>query len=203
MASLKPSNILIFGATGTIGKFITEKIISADPPFKHITIFTSANTAGTKGDLLGSWKAAGNVSVVTGDIDSDADVSAAYEDHAIDTVVSAVGRGAIDKQVGLVRLAEQAGGVRWFFPSEFGTDVEYGPASRGEKPHQKKLALRDYVRGEVRRLRVTYVVTGPYFEMWVRGQPGLEVAGRFDVKNKEAHLVDEGEGKVGFTTMPE
>ncbi|KAL2274894.1 hypothetical protein FJTKL_02636 [Diaporthe vaccinii] len=202
MASLKASNILIFGATGFIGTFITEKVIAAQPGFNHITIFTSANTVNTKGELLDKWKKAGNVTVVTGDVESEEDVSAAYKDHNIDTAISAFGRGAIDKQVNLIKWADHPGSVKWFFPSEYGTDVEYGPQSAGEKPHQQKLKVRKFIREEVKNVQVTYVVTGPYFESWVGRPEGLGVAPGFDVQKKEAWLV-EADGKIGFTTMPD
>lgn len=202
MASLKASNILIFGATGFIGTFITEKVIAAQPAFGHITIFTSTNTVNTKAELLDKWKKAGNVTVVTGDVESEADVSAAYRDHDVDTVISAFGRGAIAKQVDLIRWADKSGSVKWFFPSEYGTDVEYGPQSRDEKPHQQKLQVRRFIREEVENVQVTYVVTGPYFESWVDRPQGVDVAPGFDVAKKEAWLV-EADGKVGFTTMPE
>lgn len=202
MASLKASNILIFGATGFIGTFITDKVIAAQPAFNHITIFTSANTVSTKGDLLDKWKKAGNVTVVTGDVDSEADVSAAYRDHDIDTAICAFGRGAIAKQVDLIRWADNSGKVKWFLPSEYGTDIEYGPQSKHEKPHQQKLKVRRFIREEVRNLQVTYVVTGPYFESWVGRPEGVDVRPGFDVPKKEAWLA-EADGKIGFTTMPE
>ena len=202
MASLKASNILIFGATGFIGTFITEAVIAAQPAFNHVTIFTSTNTVNTKGELLDKWKRAGNVTVVVGDVDSEADVSAAYKDHNIDTVISAFGRGAIAKQIELIRWADKSDTVKWFFPSEYGTDIEYGPQSKGEKPHQQKLKVRKFIREEVKDVQVTYVVTGPYFESWVERPQGIEIGTGFDVAKKEAWLV-EPDGKVGFTTMPE
>ena len=198
MASFKPSHILIFGGTGVIGKFITEALINAKPSFDRLTLFTSPNTVSTKPDLLNKWKAAG-VSVIAGDVDKEDDVKAAY--HGVDTVVSAVGRGAIDKQISLIRLAEESDSVKWFFPSEYGTDIEYGPKSPNEKPHQKKLAVRKFIRENIQRLKITYLVTGPYFDMWVHTSAGAEEAGGFDVRHKEADLIEDGQGKVGFTTM--
>lgn len=205
MAAIQASNILIFGATGVIGKYITEKVISAQPAFNHVTIFTSQETVENKRPLLDGWKKAGNVTVVTGSADAEADVRAAYKDHQIDTVICAFGRAAIAKQIDLLRWADEDGGVRWFLPSEFGTDVEYGPRSRDEPPHQQKLRVRRFVGGGLRRVRVTYVVTGPYFESWVERAPGLPggASTGFDVGRREALLIGDGEGRVGFTTMPD
>lgn len=203
MSSVRATNILIFGATGLIGQFITQKVIGAQPAFQHVTIFTSKETVDKKGALLDGWKKVGNVSVVTGSADSESDVRAAYKEHNIDTVICAFGRGAIAKQIDLIRWADHDG-VQWFFPSEFGTDIEYGPKSKDEKPHQQKLKVRRFIREEVKQLQVTYLVTGPYFETWVIGRmPDLEVSPGYDVDKKEALLIEDGDGRIGFTTMPE
>lgn len=210
-SSLKASNILIFGATGFIGTYITEKIITAQPAFNRVTIFTSPETAASKSDLLAGWQkqAGGHVSVVTGSVDSEADVKAAYREYRIDTVVCALGRGAIAKQIALLRWADEGDDVRWFLPSEYGTDVEYyGEAGRDEKPHQQKLRVRAFVRdGGVRRVAVTYVVTGPYFESWAReatpsGIKDIAVSW-FDVPAREAQVIEDGAGRIGFTSMPD
>lgn len=214
-SSLKASNILIFGATGFIGTYITEKIITAQPAFDRVTIFTSPERAASKSNLFAGWQkqAGGHVSVVTGSVDSEADVKAAYREHHIDTVVCALGRGAIAKQIALLRWADEGDDVRWFLPSEYGTDVEYyggGPDDRGrdEKPHQQKLRVRDFVRdGGVRRVAVTYVVTGPYFESWARevtpsGIKDIAVSW-FDVAARETQLIEDGAGRIGFTSMPD
>ncbi|KEZ45232.1 hypothetical protein SAPIO_CDS2702 [Scedosporium apiospermum] len=200
MTSFKPSRILIFGATGQIGYFITEAILSANPAFPHVTIFTSENTASTKADLLKNWTSRG-ASVITGDVTDKNQVLAAYKD--IDTVVSAVGRNVLDHQTNLLQWADEQenGSVKWFFPSEYGTDIEYGPKSATEKPHQLKLKVRKFAREQLKRVKPTYLVTGPYVDMYFT-LPGFnERIGGFDVKNKRAILVEDGNGKVGFTTM--
>lgn len=204
MAALNASNILIFGATGFIGTYITEKILAAQPSFRSVTIFTSPATVESKAELLEGWKQRGNVSVITGSADSELDVKAAYKDKQIDTVVCAFGRGAIAKQIELIRWADETEGqVRWFFPSEYGTDIEYGPQSKDEKPHQQKLKVRNFIREQVKNLKVTYVVTGPYFESWAKGaMPGVACS-QFDPDKKEAVLIEDGEGRIGFTTMPD
>lgn len=199
MASSAPSKILVFGATGQIGTYITEALLSATPPFR-IAIFTSEATARSKAALLDGWKARG-LSVLTGDVTDKAQVQAAYAD-GVDTVVSAVGRNVLLHQKELLRWAEGSG-VRWFFPSEYGTDIEYGPKSAGERPHQAKLEVRRFVREEVRGVRCTFLVTGPYVEMYFNLVPGVVEAGGFDVKGKRAVLLEDGEGRVGFTTMGE
>ncbi|KAJ7263513.1 hypothetical protein C8J57DRAFT_1333693 [Mycena rebaudengoi] len=192
-----PSKILIFGGTGTIGQFITASILHAKPAFE-VLLFTSPNTASTKTELLSKWKAEG-LSVVTGDVTNADDVLSAYQ--GADTVISCVGRNVLQHQIELIRLAEETPSIKWFFPSEYGTDIEHNDKSPDEKPHQIKLKVRAFVRDQVKRLKVTYVVTGPYFDMWVNTIPGLEAAGGFVNDKKEAYVIGDGDGKVGFCTM--
>ncbi|KAJ6575592.1 hypothetical protein DFH09DRAFT_981153 [Mycena vulgaris] len=192
-----PSKVLIFGGTGTIGQFITASILRAKPAFE-VLLFTSPNTASTKTELLSKWKAEG-LSVVTGDVTNADEVLSAYQ--GVDTVISCVGRNVLQHQIELIRLAEETPSVKWFFPSEYGTDIEHNDKSPDEKPHQIKLKVRAFVRDQVKRLKVTYVVTGPYFDMWVNAIPCLEAAGGFVHEKKEAYVIGEGDGKVGFCTM--
>ena len=75
--------------------------------------------------------------------------------------------------------------------------------SANEKPHQLKLKVRKYIRENISRLKYTYVVTGPYADMYFTLSPSAAEAGGYSVADKKAVLVEDGEGKVGFTTMPE
>jgi hypothetical protein len=118
-------------------------------------------------------------------------------------VISAVGRNVIEQQVELIRLANLSPSVHRFFPSEYGTDIEYGPSSAHEKPHQKKLKVRAAIRN-CDNLDHTFVVTGPYSDLYLgTGSPATKQAGSFDVKNKEAVVLGDGTQKISFTTMRE
>ncbi|KAK7943845.1 uncharacterized protein PG986_012958 [Apiospora aurea] len=204
MATSLPSKILIIGATGAIGKHITSAIASASlQSVSRVSIFTSAATVASpqKQPLLASWKQQG-LSVITGDITKPEDVRAAYRD--IDTVVCCLGRTALLEQIELLRIAdEEASSVRWFFPSEYGTDIEYDETSRDEKPHQNKLKVRAVIRDEIKKLKITYVVTGPYADMFLDFKRGHESAGGFDAQAHQAVLIGDGNDKVGLTTMPD
>lgn len=119
-----------------------------------------------------------------------------------DTVISALGRNAILAQIPLLRLASASSTIHTFYPSEYGTDIEYGASSATEKPHQLKLQVRKYIREEVNDLHVTYLVTGPYSDLYLNKQSGdFENAGSWDVTGREAVLLGDGEGKVSFTSM--
>ncbi|KAI8630052.1 hypothetical protein F5Y19DRAFT_69829 [Xylariaceae sp. FL1651] len=202
MSSL-PCKILIFGATGAIGKFITNAILSANPSVgREIVIFTSAATASSpdKEALLSTWKSRG-LSVVTGDINDANDLSSAYS--GVDTVVSCLGRNALAAQIELLKLAEESQSVKWFFPSEFGTDIEYDATSKDEKPHQNKLKVREFIKRDIKRIKCTYLVTGPYIDMYLSLIPNAEALGGYDLGSRKAVIVGDGNGAVGFTSMPD
>ncbi|KAI0479997.1 hypothetical protein F4859DRAFT_456161 [Xylaria cf. heliscus] len=202
MATL-PFNVLIFGGTGVIGKYITDAILSAGASPGHtISLFTSDATAAdaAKASLLASWTSRG-LRVVTGDIANAQDVSRAYE--GVDVVVSCVGRNVLAQQIELLRLAEESASVKWFFPSEYGTDVEYDASSKDEKTHQIKLKVRGFIRDNLKRVQATSLVTGPYIDMYLPFIPGAEAVGGYDVQAKRAVVVGSGNDPVGFTSMPD
>jgi uncharacterized protein YbjT (DUF2867 family) len=76
---MSPQNILVFGATGTIGSYILDAILAQREQFGRIAVFTSARTAETKGDAL---KKKG-VEVIVGDLEDENAVKAAYEGKSI------------------------------------------------------------------------------------------------------------------------
>jgi hypothetical protein len=193
-------NILVFGATGTIGNFIIGAIAEAKASFDRIAIFTSPNTVETKKDFIDKLKASG-VEIIVGDIRNESDVLKAYQ--GFDTVISAVGRNVISDQILLIRLAEETPNIKRFFPSEYGTDIEFGPKSPNEKPHQLKLKVRAYIRDNVKRLEYTYLVTGPYADGFIGKARGDPRVGNWNVKEKKATLLGDGKGKVAMMTMTE
>lgn len=138
---------------------------------------------------------------MTGDVNNAQDVSRAYE--GVDVVVSCLGRNVLAGQVELIRLAEESASVKWFFPSEYGTDIEYDASSKDEKPHQNKLRVREFIRSHVERVQCTYLVTGPYIDMYLTLIPGVEALGGYDVRSRKAVVVGSGNDAVGFTSMPE
>lgn len=121
-------------------------------------------------------------------------------------MISAVGRNVIEHQAELIRLANDSPSVHRFFPSEYGTDIEYGPKSVDEPPHQKKLKVRATIRS-CDNLDHTFVVTGPYADgdpgLYFSANPYAKAGGSFDPKNKDAVLIGDGNLKISFTTMRE
>jgi hypothetical protein len=125
----------------------------------------------------------------------------------IDTIISALGRTSLLAQIPLLQLAASTPSVKWFLPSEYGTDIAYSPASAIEKPHQHKLAVRRALDAlDPAELSWTYVVTGPFAEFYVRfpveGVRESYDAGGWDVPGRAAVLLNEA-GRVSLTTMGE
>jgi hypothetical protein len=64
-----------------------------------------------------------------------------------------------------------------------------------------KLRVRAYAK-TVKNLEFTYLVTGPYSDLYF-GKSGKDEIGTFDVKAKKAVLLGDGKERVSFTTMAE
>ncbi|KAI9737955.1 MAG: hypothetical protein M1834_009325 [Cirrosporium novae-zelandiae] len=209
-------NILILGATGKIGSYITTALLNATPPpFKRIAIFTSQDTAERKKEVIEGFKGKG-AEILVGDLGDLESVGAAY--RGIDTIISALGRDALLAQIPLITLAAQTPTIHRFIPSEYGTDIAFDATSAHEKPHQAKLKVRAWLEqksAEVaaattgengRRLEYWYLVTGPYADprppMYfsdMSGRAAVE-AGSFDVHRREAVVLGDGKGRVAFCT---
>jgi aspartate-semialdehyde dehydrogenase len=71
-------NVLIIGATGVIGSYITAAIVNEKSKFGRIRILTSEKTVGEKVEEIAALKSNG-VEIQTGSLDSEADVKSAYE----------------------------------------------------------------------------------------------------------------------------
>lgn len=125
--------------------------------------------------------------------------------------MSTVGRASLAQQIDWIRIAAATPNVKRFLPSEFGTDVEHGPKSSAERPHQQKLKIRAFLRTVEDSLDYTYVVTGPFCDVpgffssagYNARVPAPEEIGFWDVKGKRAVLLGDGNGKIAFTTNRE
>lgn len=199
----KTENILVFGGTGYIGTYILSDIIASKSAFKRIALFTSSNTVANKSSHIESLKAQG-VDIIVGDVQKEEDVLQAYQ--GIDTIVSCVGRAAIDYQLLWIKLASQTPSIKRFFPSEYGTDIEYKSATASDRPHHQKQKVRAFLE-TAKDLEYTYVVTGPYADgagmAYLSACALAPETGSFDVKGKKAVIVGDGKGKISLTTPPD
>ena len=156
----------------------------------------------TKAAAIAELKSRG-AEIIIGDVTSEEDLKRAF--NGFDTIVSCLGRTVLHTQIQLGQVADKHPDVKRFFPSEYGTDIEYGPSSANEKPHQQKLKVRAQIR-ELKNLEYTFIVTGPYanadFGLFYGATPvEKEKTGTFDVKRKRAVILGTGDDKISFTTM--
>lgn len=121
-------------------------------------------------------------------------------------MISTLGRGAIDSQILLIRLAESAPSVHRFIPSEFGTDIEHNATSVSEIPSQGKLKVRAYLQSTT-SLHYTYLVTGPYADAeppaYLSALVEHPELGSFNTKTKTAVLLGNGNDRISLTTVAE
>lgn len=78
MPATPSKKILILGATGVVGKVLTDSLLNAKGTFERVGVFTSAESATAKKELLDGYKARG-AEVLTGDIYDDDAVLEAYK----------------------------------------------------------------------------------------------------------------------------
>ncbi|KAM3709581.1 hypothetical protein ACJW31_02G182400 [Castanea mollissima] len=114
------SKILIIGGTGCIGKYIVEQSAKAGhPTFALVRENTASNPEKSK--LIESFKSSG-VTLLHGDIYHHESLVKAIKQ--VDIVISAVGSKQIADQVKIIAAIKEAGNIKRFIPSEFGTDVD-------------------------------------------------------------------------------
>lgn len=73
-----PKRILLFGATGVIGKYILQELVAAKNSFEKIAIFTSPGTADKKKEEVDTLREKG-VEVIVGDVHNEGQVAKVYE----------------------------------------------------------------------------------------------------------------------------
>jgi uncharacterized protein YbjT (DUF2867 family) len=78
MSQNTKENLLLFGATGYIGTYITEQIVANKSSFGKIVVFTSASTVEKKSDFINKLKSAG-VEIIVGDASKKEDVVKAMQ----------------------------------------------------------------------------------------------------------------------------
>ena len=77
-SSYVPKNILVFGATGAIGRYVVNALLENKGSFGKIAAFTYAQSLQSKADLFEKAKVRG-VEIITGDLTNEAEVAEAYK----------------------------------------------------------------------------------------------------------------------------
>ncbi|CAI0377547.1 unnamed protein product [Linum tenue] len=115
------SKILLIGGTGYIGKYLVEASAqSGHPTFLLVRESTLSNPE--KSTVIGKFKTLG-VRFLTGDLyDHESLVKAIRQ---VDVVISTVGYAQLLDQVRIISAIKEAGNIKRFLPSEFGSDVDH------------------------------------------------------------------------------
>ncbi|KAL5557318.1 hypothetical protein UlMin_039554 [Ulmus minor] len=115
------SKILVIGGTGYIGKFIVEASAKTGHPTFALIRETTAASSPQKSELIDSLTKSG-VTLVHGDLNDHKSLVKAIK--KVDIVISAVGLEQIDDQMNIISAIKEAGNIKRFLPSEFGTDSD-------------------------------------------------------------------------------
>ncbi|PON71420.1 Hopanoid-associated sugar epimerase [Parasponia andersonii] len=187
------SKILVIGATGYIGKYIVKASAKAGhPTFALVREISASNPE--KSQLFESFKSSG-VTLVYGDIyDHNSLVKAIKE---VDIVISTVGAEQLADQVKIIAAIKEAGNVKRFLPSEFGTNVDLVKAV---EPAASLFGLKANIRRVIEAEGIPYTLVASYgfafYFLHNLGQPNETVPPRDKVVilgdgNPKGVLVDE------------
>ncbi|XP_008795940.2 phenylcoumaran benzylic ether reductase Pyrc5-like [Phoenix dactylifera] len=167
------SKILIIGATGYIGKFIT----AASARSGHRTFALVRDTAPSdpaKAKLLDDFKASG-VTLIQGDLYDHGSLVKAIKQG--DVVISTVGFLHLADQSKIIAAIKEAGNVKRFFPSEFGNDADRVHAV---EPSKTTYAIKAQIRRAIEAEGIPYTIVSSNFfagyflpSLGQAGEPGL------------------------------
>jgi uncharacterized protein YbjT (DUF2867 family) len=176
-------NVLLIGATGNLGKYVFEALLG-DSTF-NVTVLSRANSNATFPS---------NVKVLKVDYSDTTALTKALANQ--DVVISTIGGEGLANNFDevLVQAAIDAN-VKWFIPSEFGSNPEDPLANI---PYlAPKLAVANLLKKNQSRIAYTFITTGAFldwgFDAGVFG---------FDINKRTAVLYDEGKNRISGTTLP-
>ncbi|KAF3775543.1 putative pinoresinol-lariciresinol reductase 3 [Nymphaea thermarum] len=140
------SRVLIVGVTGRLGRHLAEASLSSGHPTYALVRPTTLTSSPEKSQLLQSLVSSG-LQLVQGSLE---DYPVVVETiKQVDVVISALGSFQIMDQKNIIRAIKEAGCVKRFIPSEFGSDPE---KIRLPDPsytfHAKKSEIRRIIREE-------------------------------------------------------
>ncbi|TXG64563.1 hypothetical protein EZV62_011557 [Acer yangbiense] len=139
------SKILIIGGTGYIGKFIVEASAKAGHP-TFVLVRESTLSSASRAKVVENLKNLG-VNFVIGDLYNHESLVQALKQ--VEVVISTIARHQLADQDKIISAIKEAGNIKRFFPSEFGTDVDRGHAVEPAKTaFARKAKIRRAVEAE-------------------------------------------------------
>ncbi|KAG9235198.1 hypothetical protein BJ875DRAFT_529749 [Amylocarpus encephaloides] len=153
------NSVLIIGATGAIGSKIAKEIETLKSSFKRAAFLTPLADAGLEKEAK---YAAIDLERVIGSLSDPASYS------GFDIVVSAVGDDLCAQQPKFIDAAF-AGGVKHFYPAEYGADL-YNPRTIDEAYFVDKIAARKHLESRVEEepsLGYTLIMVGLFSDYFL------------------------------------
>ncbi|XP_077249336.1 isoeugenol synthase 1-like [Tasmannia lanceolata] len=156
------SKILIFGASGHLGKYMVKASVSLGHPTFLYTRPIRATTNSEKQELFKEFKSMG-VEVFEGNLDEHEKL--VYVIKQVDVVISTLAVPQHLDQIKIIDAIKEAGNIKRFLPSEFGNEVD---RVSGLPPFQALLENKKKIRRatEAAGIPYTYVSAnsfGAYF----------------------------------------
>ncbi|XP_057970841.1 isoeugenol synthase 1-like [Malania oleifera] len=120
---IKSSKILVFGATGYLGKYMVRASVSlGHPTYAFVRpIKPTSDASKSKLSLLQEFEALG-VTVFQGELDDHEKLVSAVKE--VDVVISTLAVPQHLEQLKIIRAMKDAGNIKRFVPSEFGNEVD-------------------------------------------------------------------------------
>ncbi|KAK8648962.1 hypothetical protein V6N13_129704 [Hibiscus sabdariffa] len=184
------SKILIIGGTGYIGKFIVEASAKEGHP-TFVLVRGSTLSDPVKGKIIDNFKNLG-VHVLIGDLNDHESLVKAIKQ--VDVVISTVGSLQITDQVKIIAAIKEAGNVKRFLPSEFGTDVDLNNAVEPAKSaFGQKAQIRRAIEAE--GIPYTYVPCNCFAGYFL---PTLSQPGATSPPRDKVVILGDGNAKAVF-----
>ncbi|CAI9758360.1 unnamed protein product [Fraxinus pennsylvanica] len=121
MATDEKSKILIFGATGYLGKYmVTASVSMGHPTYAYIRPI-KPDADSSKLELFKSFESMG-VTVIQGELDEHEKLVTVLKQ--VDVVISTLAVPQHLEQFKIIKAMKEAGNIKRFVPSEFGNDVD-------------------------------------------------------------------------------
>ncbi|XP_010432402.1 PREDICTED: probable pinoresinol-lariciresinol reductase 3 [Camelina sativa] len=165
MEEEKKSRVLIIGATGRLGNYLTRfSIQSGHPTFalsRHSTLF----------DNLKSLSDAG-VTLLKGSLEDERSLEEAVS--KVDVVISAIPSKHVLDQKLLIKVIKQAGSIKRFIPAEYGANPDKTQVSDLDHGfYSKKSQIKRMIESE--GIPYTYICCGLFMRILLPSlvQPGL------------------------------
>lgn len=159
-------SVLVIGATGYIGRFVTEASLNSGKT-TYILVRPSSLSCPSKAAAFQELTKKGAI-IIQGLVTDKELIEKKLREHLIDVLISTTGGEGILEQLSLVEAIKAAGTVKRFLPSEFGHDIDNAnPVEPGLSFYNLKRKIRRAT--EAAGIPYTYIccnsIAGwPYFD---------------------------------------